>query len=426
MPRKKETLGYLYSLERLGIKPGLKRIQALLREMGGPQTSYPSIHVAGTNGKGSTSAIIESILREAGYKTGLYTSPHLIKFNERIRVAAREITDKELTELTLSAKEALGRTGLKEAPSFFEFTTAIAFEHFKRKGVDIAVIETGMGGRWDATNVLTPLASIITNVNLDHTGYLGKTLREIATEKAGIIKKGGAVITGEDKRAALSVIKKEAKAKNAALFIAGKDFRTETSGDKFDYYGLNEKITGLKVSLRGCHQVGNASVALAAVEVLREKGFRINASHIRHGLKNVAWPGRVEVLGQKPLAIIDAAHNPHGAKALSEALKGFRYKKLVLVMGIMADKDIGGILAPLIPLADTIIFTTPKTERAADFDTLAEMLRPYGKTPILIKSVKDACKAGIKEAGAQGALCVTGSIFTIGEAKSFLSRRKKR
>lgn len=426
MPSHNEILSYLYGLQRLGIKPGLRRIRALLRFLGDPQKEFRSIHIAGTNGKGSTSAIIFSILNEAGYHAGLYTSPHLIRFNERIRTSNGLITDRDIVRAATAVREAARAGGIGDAITFFEFTTAMAFEHFRQKKIDVAAIEAGMGGRWDATNVVTPLVSVITNIGLDHTKYLGENIRQIAGEKAGIIKKSVPVITGEDKKSPFLVLKRAAREKRAPVFQINRDFSAipcrlpSPYGIRFDYTGINWGLDGLALNLRGPYQYKNAACALAALEA---SDLKIPQKAIEAGLKNVDWPGRVEVVRKSPLIILDAAHNPDGALALAAALREFRYRRLFLVLGIMADKDIGGILKKLVPLSNEVILTAPDTERAATTGLLSSKLKPFGKTPVLKRSVKDACKAALEMAGRADAICITGSIFTIGEAKKFFSEK---
>ncbi len=424
MPSYPQTLKYLNSLEPLGIMPGLKRIKALLNALGNPQNAYPSLHVAGTNGKGSTCAMLESILIEAGYKVGLYTSPHLVRFNERIRISKKEISDRRLVGCVDAVRDAMKKTGGNK-PTFFEFTTAAAFHYFKKQKIDIAVIETGMGGRLDATNVLNPLVSVITSIGLDHTEWLGETLEQVAFEKAGIIKKNGVVVMGETKPAALSAIKAAAKKKNARLKLMGRDFRCmgASSGD-FSYSGMKMRLKGLKLNLLGAHQINNAASALAAIEILQGLGFQIRESHIKNGLKKILWPGRFEVIRKRPLVILDACHNPDGAEALGRALKSVKFNKLILVAGIMADKDIGGILKPLALAADIVIFTAPDTPRAAEAALLLEMLKPYSKPALVEVPVALACKKALSLAKPKDAVCITGSIFTIGEAKKYLAKAR--
>lgn len=421
----KETLEYLYALQSSGIKPGLERISALLGALGNPQDKTPSIHIAGTNGKGSTAAMIEAALIEAGYRTGLYTSPHLIKFNERIRINGRPVSDSVVVRSAQTVRAALASLSGKELkPSFFEFTTAMAFACFEEKKVDIAILETGMGGRWDATNTVVPMVSIITNIGKEHTQYLGTTLGEIASEKAGIIKPGVPVLTAEDKPSALKVIREAARNANSPLFALDRDFSlgVEASG-ALRYTGIKKNVGSIKLALTGAFQRKNGALAMAALELIGDKGFVVGALAARAGLKKTNWPGRVETLSKRPLVVLDSAHNPAGAAILKEALLSFSFKKLIIVAGCMSDKDIRGILSPLAPLASSVILTRPKTDRAAPMPLLRAALKGFTGPVSEIEPVGRACAAALREAGPEDAVCVFGSIFTVGEARQYLIRK---
>lgn len=421
MPSGKDIIDYLYSLEKHGIKPGLERASALLSALGNPQDSFRSIHVAGTNGKGSVSSMTASVLKEAGFRTGLYTSPHLVKFNERITVSGKTISGNELIEAAREVKTASKKAGLSDV-TFFEFTTAMAFLHFRKKKAEFAVIETGMGGRLDATNLIIPMVSVITNIALDHTAWLGSTIKEIAAEKAGIIKPGAPVVTGVAQRTALSVIKAAAKKASAPLYIMGKDFHAEGECASFSYSGLSGGLTGVKLTLSGAHQVGNAALALAAIEILRAQGVSITERAIRKGLREAAWPGRFEILSRRPLVVLDGAHNPDGAASLKNALSSLKKKRLILVIGIMSDKDMDGILKELVPASDLVIATRPKGERSATLSVLMQAASRYGKPVAGIEAVKDACKKALSLASTTDCVCVSGSLFTVGEAREYLLR----
>lgn len=421
MAARNRLLEYLYGLERHGIKPGLERISALLAALGEPQKAFGAVHVAGTNGKGSVSSMTASILMEAGFKTGLYTSPHLSRFNERISVSDRKVTDKELAGLAAEVRAAMKKARISGV-TFFEFTTAMAFLHFKKKKVDFAVVETGMGGRLDATNLLAPLVTVITNVSLDHTAWLGSTIREVAFEKAGIIKPGVPVVTGEPPGQALAVIKAAAKRVCAPLYVIGRDFHAEGSSGSFAYSGTSGGLERLKVSLYGPHQVQNAACAIAAVEALRLKGARVTGAAVRNGLRKAAWPGRFETVSRRPTVILDGAHNPSGASALREALATVKRKRLILVIGIMSDKDVHGILKELVPLSDEVIMTRPKGERSATLSDLKKEASAYRRPVLGIESVKAACKKALSIASQGDAICVAGSLFTVGEAREYLLR----
>ncbi len=418
----RETIAYLYGLERFGIKKGLGRTRRLLAAIGNPQDNLSAIHVAGTNGKGSASAMLASVLTNAGFKTGLYTSPHILKFNERIRINWRPITDNALAR----AVREIRRTPESDGATFFEFTTALAFRYFLDRGSDVVVIETGMGGRWDATNLITPLVSVITNVEIDHASMLGNTIEKIAYEKAGIIKKGSPIVTAEKKNKAIEVIRKEAAKKGSHLFVLGNDFAASPAKGRrhaVDYCGIHEDLSAVELSLMGAHQLRNAACVLAAIELLKGSGLAISRTAIRKGMKTASWPGRLEIIGKRPLVLLDAAHNPAGAKALALALEGFRFKKLYLVLGIMADKDIAGIAAALAPKATMIIAASPETDRAASSAMIEAQASKFGKPVITAASVKKACALAVKLAFGNDAVCVTGSTFTIAEAKRYFSKR---
>lgn len=435
MPSFRTTLRYLYGLEAFGIRPGLKRIRRALKRLGDPHLAYPSVLIAGTNGKGSTASMLAAILEEAGLKTGLYTSPHLTRLTERIRVNRKEIPAKDVTRITEELRSS-GKAVDGEELTFFEFLTVMAFQYFSDKAVDVAVVEVGMGGRLDATNVLNPMLSIVTNVGKDHCRVLGSSLREIALEKAGIIQRGGVVVVGVEGGIALSTIKGVASKRGASTYVAGKDFFVHQPGKdersanprkfdcsgRLDYHGEGAALKGLTVSLPGLHQLKNAACALKAVELLNKKGFEIKRNAIRGGLKKVAWPGRLEILKKKPMVILDCAHNEEGANALGEALRSMKFKRLVLILGIMADKDIGSIVRRLTPLASTVILTEPDYKRSADVETLGGCISGFTGKVVVRRKVSGACKEALMEAGSGDAVCVTGSIFTVAEARRYLKR----
>lgn len=421
MPSGEGIIDFLYGLERHGIKPGLERVHSLLAALGNPQDSFRSIHVAGTNGKGSVCSMAASILNEAGFKTGLYTSPHLVKFNERISISGKNISENELIKAAREVKAASEKAGVSGTITFFEFTTAMAFLHFRKKKVEFAVVETGMGGRLDATNLTIPAVSVITNIALDHTAWLGSTIKEIAGEKAGIIKPGVPVVTGAA-LSALSVIKAAAKKAPSPVYVMGRDFHAEGECASFSYSGLSGGLTGVKLSLNGGHQVQNAALAIAAIEVLRAQGVNITGLAIRKGLNDARWPGRFEILSRRPLVVLDGAHNPNGAASLKNALSSLKKKRLMLVIGIMSDKDMDGILKELVPASDLVIATKPKGERSATLPALIQAASRYGKPVNSVKSVKDACKKALSLASPTDCVCVSGSLFTVGEARRYLLR----
>lgn len=421
MPSGRPIVEYLYRLESRGMKPGLERVAALLAALGNPQDSFRSIHVAGTNGKGSVCSFLSSVLTEAGYKTGLYTSPHLTRFNERISVGRRTITDRELVEAASEVRSAVRKSRI-EGITFFEFTTAMAFLHFRNKKVEMAVVETGMGGRLDATNLVKPAVSVITNIALDHTAWLGSTIREVAGEKAGIIKPGVPVVTGQGPGAALSVIRSAAKKNSSPLYVMGMDFRAEGEPGSFSYSGLSGGLSGLRLSLLGAHQVKNAALALATVELLRAQGISIGAKEARAGLKAALWPGRFEILSRRPLVVLDGAHNPAGAAVLREAVSALRKKRLILVIGMMSDKDMGGILRELVPMSDLVIATRPEGERSASVESVMAAASRYGKPVSWAEPVGKACKKALFLASPSDCVLVSGSLFTVAEGRRYLMK----
>ena len=422
------TIEYLYGLQKFGMKFGLDNIRKLMSVFHNPQDSFRSVHVAGTNGKGSTSAMIESILRTAGIRTGLFSSPHLISFTERIRIDGEEITEKDVVALAGEVRAAAEKIE-DFSPTFFEVVTAMAFLHFRKAGVEWAVIETGLGGRLDATNVIIPEAVVITRIGLDHCEFLGKTLVEIASEKSGIIKDGVPVVSAAQEAPVMKVIEKKAKERGAPLFTYGESFASELMSEtfaetSFRYSGERHK-RDFAVPLAGRHQMINASMAVKTAEILMEKYSGMKCD-IRKGLSAVRWPGRLEMVNDDPPVLIDGAHNPQAALALSVYLEKValsRYKRIVLVVGAMGDKDIEGILDPLLPLASEMVFTAPAYGRSAPPERLAELAAAKGYPSLVAPSVADAVKKA-EEIFLPGDLVViTGSFYTIGEVQEFFGNK---
>jgi dihydrofolate synthase/folylpolyglutamate synthase len=448
-----ETINYIYNLQKHGIKFGLSNITRLVSILGNPHKSFPSVHVAGTNGKGSTSAFIASILKISGLKVGLFTSPHLVSFTERIRVNSEEITEYEVMSLT----EEIRSKVVDFSPTFFEVVTALAFLYFQRKRIDIAVIEVGMGGRLDATNILMPEVSVITRIDYDHREYLGDTISEIAYEKAGIIKDSIPVVISSQAPDVLEVIEAKAKEKNSEVYLYGRDFsavlkREDPSGICFDYFGGDSfDIHDLYLPLIGEHQMQNATVAIKAVELINERmlippnppllkggmgGLKtchsslVTHHSIRKGLASTRWPGRLEIIQDNPSILIDGAHNPAAAVVLSRALKknflGI-YKRIILILGIMGDKDIEGIMKPLLPIASEIILTSPGYERAAPPAKLAGIAASLGFPEVRVAPcVKDAIEMAKNSSLVtrhSSLIVITGSFYTIGEAEEVLGQK---
>jgi dihydrofolate synthase/folylpolyglutamate synthase len=409
----------MYGLQRFGIKPGLDVIRALMQALGNPQERIKTVHVTGTNGKGSTCAFLESMLREAGHTVGLYTSPHLVRFNERICVNGKEISDAELERLAATVKTAAEKAGIQ--PTFFEFTTAIAFLHFIEKKVDIGVIEVGMGGRLDATNILNPLVTIITNIGFDHMEHLGDTLEKIAFEKAGIIKPGCVVVTAEKDKKLQAYFKSVCDERKATLVIVSEvidamDVTSTLAGQQFTVEGI---MNGpMAITLLGSHQITNALTALVAGKQLQAKGITITDDDIRKGLRKAKWAGRIDIVHRKPLVIMDGAHNLPGMQMLYAFAKKLPRRK-VLVLAMKNDKDVEGMMRLIIPLFDNVIVTqgnfkpTPATE-------LAESAKTFGKPVTAIPDVAEALDAAFRMAGQEDTILVTGSLYMVGDAMKVL------
>lgn len=414
------TLEYLYGLAGSGIKPGLGRIKALLNALGDPHKGYPTAVISGTNGKGSTSAAIAFILTEAGLTTGLYTSPHLVRFNERIRINGELVADDAVIELVAKVRSAAETLPPKYSPTFFEFTTAMAFEYFRTSHVDFAVLEVGMGGRLDATNVTTPEVAVITSISVDHAEFLGEDPEDITAEKAGIIRKGSSVVSGVRQPGLAGLIESIALSKGAGRVMSlGRDFDLTGGGSASGLEFATRDgvvVDGITPALRGAHQVRNIACALAAVVQLRSRGFKIPDRAVRDGISKLRWPGRFDVISSSPTVVLDCAHNPDGAAVLKDALAGLDYSELILVIGMMRDKDIDAFLAELAPAASQIIFTAPLNERAADPALLKDRAVKYGITSETVVPVREACARAMELARPEDAVCITGSIFTVGEA----------
>lgn len=399
---------YLYGLERLGIKLGLEEVTKLLNILGNPHQKCKSIHIAGTTGKGSTAAFLAQILQEAGYTVGLYTSPHLIKFNERIKINGKGISDQDLISLVKTVKEKVEQNNLQ--PTFFEFTTALAFLYFAREKIDVAVIETGMGGRLDATNVIQPEVAVITNISLDHQQYLGETKEKIAVEKAGIIKRNGIVVTAEKDREVIKIIERSCMEKKAKLFLTNEAQLKEwnLNGQSFILDGSEYNI-----SLLGEHQLQNAAVAIKATSLLRERGFSISPLNIRQGLKKAYWPGRLEVVCKEPFILVDCAHNVAGMQELTKFVRALPQRK-VLLLGIAADKQILEMVSLIAPLFEEVIISKGNY-KPADPAIIAKEVKKYVTKVAIEPEPEKALRKALSRLSSGGVLLVTGSIYFVGD-----------
>jgi len=424
--RYQQSLDYLYGLEKFGWIFGLTQVERILEAIGNPHREVQAIHIGGTNGKGSTAAMMASILRKEGYRMGLYTSPHLIRFTERIKVNGKEIEKEEMATLAGWMKGRVEAAGITPSFTFFDFTTAMAFLYFKQKMVDLAVLEVGLGGRLDSTNVVDPLLSIITNIAKDHEEQLGKTILKIAGEKAGIIKDGRPLITAATQPQVLHLFSKVCREKRAPYLRVGKEFRYVRSGERnFNYEGLRRKLWGVYLHLSGPHQIVNATTALGAMEVLEDLGYPVSNEAMIEGLKEVEWPGRLETVCSSPKVILDGAHNPAGALVLKEALeKEFQYHHLILLVGMMKDKDIQSMFHLLAPLADHIILTRPHLDRAASPTSLKKALGKDGRRAEIVEDLKEAIDKGLAMTKGEDLLCITGSLYTVGEARTYFLPRE--
>ncbi len=418
------ALNYIHGTLKFGIKLGLESIKTLLDLMGNPQDKLRCIHVAGTNGKGSTVTFISSILIEAGYKVGVFTSPSIERFNERIKINSSEIEGEELARLTAFVKENVDAMILKHGiyPTEFEIVMAIAFQYFYEMGCDVVVLEVGLGGRFDATNVIKEaLVSVITTISYDHMDRLGDTLEKIAFEKAGIIKAGADVVIFPQNSEVMKVISDVCENKKAKMHVV--DFNTieikdfSIDGQEFIY----REWKSLYISLLGEHQVKNAVIALNVIELLGKKGYRISEESIKKGLMNAKWPGRLEVLSKNPIFLIDGAHNGEGALALSNVLKAyFPGKKILFIVGALKDKDVKSIIEPTLPVASGYITVAPDSPRALSSKEMAGFVSQYCKNVLENDTIEGAVKAALELVPSDGIICAYGSLYYIGKIRSFL------
>lgn len=409
----------LYNLRRFGIKLEMETVRRMLAGLGNPQDKFKTIHIAGTNGKGSVAATLYAILMEAGYSVGMYTSPHLIQFNERIVVDGQVATDEEILEAYLAVRSIAPG---KREPTFFEYTTVMAFCVFAKRGVDWVVVETGMGGRMDATNVVVPAVSVITNVGLEHQQYLGRTLEDIAWEKGGIIKKGVPVVTGASQPKVLSVLQAIADVRKSALYRLKKDFHMRKNPDgTFTYRGMDHTWAELELRLIGEHQRKNAALSLATCELLRERRVPIDDRAIREGLRRTRWPGRLEIVRQSPELILDGAHNLDAARTLAKHLEtAYAGRDITLIIGILSDKPYEKILKILVPMCKRVICTRPTIDRALPVETISTIARKFVPDVINVPKIDRAIQQALEKASPMDVICVAGSLYVIGEAKAYL------
>ena len=416
-----EAIEYIHSVCWKGSIPGLGRTQALLEKMGNPEKKLKFVHIAGTNGKGSTAAMTASILRKAGYRTGLYTSPYIYRFHERMQVDGLEITDEELSEITEYVKPLA--ESLTESPTEFELVCCIAFEYFVRKQCDIVVLEVGMGGAFDATNVIeTPEVAVITNIGLDHTEVLGDTVEKIAETKSGIFKENGYAVVYRSTPSVEAVYEKVCAEKHVKLVKADFDSlrlkKHTLDGQVFDCGDRKDLV----LPLLGDHQLHNASVVLSIVDTLKIIGWNINEQNIRDGMKDVKWPGRFDVVSHSPLFIIDGGHNPQCIEALVKNVEDYLHdRKVIALTGVLADKDYADMYVPIMPFVDQFVCITPPNPRKLESAELAKYLRTKGAHAVGSDSIMDGVKTALELAGSDGEVLCFGSLYSIGSIRDALS-----
>jgi len=431
-----EVLAWIRDRANAGVKPGLSRMEWLMERLGHPERRMRCIHIAGTNGKGSTAALIAHALHTCGYDVGLFTSPYLEQFEERIRFNGQPIAETDLVEAANRIYDAVEECRQSEwgAPSEFELVTTLAIWYYAHISCPYYIVwETGLGGRWDATNVVYPVLTVITTIGLDHTRYLGETIEDIAREKSGIIKPGVPLVCGVTDPAALAVIEERAREKKAGLYVYGRDFtaasvESSIDGQIFDFTGPFRKYERVQISLAGPHQMQNAAVALMSLEVLRQyMAFYFEEDEeLYRGLREARWPGRLERLGERPDFVIDGAHNPQGAAALAEALQQlYGGRRLHFVIGLLEDKAVSDFFRPLLPLAETVILTEPESPRKAPVETLREMVTALSPAADvrLEPDWRAALELAQRRAADDDVVVVTGSLYLIGDVRKWWKNR---
>ena len=425
-----ESLRYLYGLghEVLAAKYGLESTRLLLEKLDRPDLSYKSVIVAGTNGKGSVAAMIESITRLAGMRTALYTSPHLVRIEERVRVNGTNISEDEFarhaTEVRRAAQALVTEGRLAALPTFFEHLTAIALSHFRESGAELAVLEVGLGGRLDSTNAVDAVCSVITQIDFDHQNILGNTMAEIATEKAAVIKPGARAVIGRQRhQIAGEVLMRRCLETNVLPVFANEPAEVSTSDygrTTFDYESGRSTYSRIMVGLRGRHQAENAAAAIEAAELLSEIGMPVKREAIIKGLRTVQWPGRLELIDDRPAILLDGAHNPGGARALRAYLEEVWRGPVTLIFGAMSDKDIAGMAAELFPAAKTIVLTRINDPRAANNARLGTSALGSTRNVIFTETVTQALSWARSVTPPEGLICVAGSLYLVGEVKRIL------
>ena len=420
-----EAVDWLFQVRRFGPERTLDPIRRLVGMLGDPHNSFKVIHITGTNGKGSTSAMIASILRAAGYRVGLYTSPHLERFTERVVVNKKEIPEEDVVRLTKQIRPLVERLNIepdKVHPLFFDIVTAMAFKYFEERHVDFAVLEVGMGGRLDATNIVKPLVSVITNISLEHTQVLGDTVLKIAYEKAGIIKPDSVLVTATQDDSVYALFKATCAKLNTEIHRVGADIKFKSLKKNLD--GQSFAVDGLRgnymlyTPLLGGYQLYNAATAVGAVEALSRYNIDITGKAISEGLASVKWPGRMEVVQRNPLVVLDSAKDAEATLALAEAIGELPHRKIIVVVSVSSDKNIPEMIANLTRVADYFVVTSHNVMgRAAEREGLGRQIEKHGKPWESVEKVDDALKRALEEALKEDMILVTGSVFAVGEAR---------
>lgn len=424
------AMDYLQNLTKFGMNFGLERVAELLRRLDDPHLCIKVIHVGGTNGKGSTTAMVASVLRSAGYRVGTFTSPHLHSYTERYQINGKEIEPDRVARLITQLRphlEAMVQEGF-EHPTEFEVSTAIAFYYFLQEKVDYLVLEVGLGGAIDSTNIVAnPLLSVITNVAMDHMDYLGNSTVEIARVKSGIIKPGVPVVTASTKPEVLEIIEETCREKGCDLVCVGKDVSWSNGnhslrGQYFDYNGLQWHLKGLWIPLIGRHQVVNAATALSVLEILFNK-MNLPEMALREGLSKTVWPARLELIGHEPPVLIDGAHNYEGARSLRQALdEYFPNRKIIMVLGMLGDKERAKVVAELVPRARHVVVTKPNSPRAGCWMQMADEARCYVSHVDIVENIEAAVLVGMELAREDDLVCITGSLYMVAEARETVLR----
>jgi len=418
-----EALDFINSVSWKGNVPGLSRTFGLLERMGDPQKDLKYIHIAGTNGKGSTCAMLASVLKAAGYKVGLYTSPHIYCFNERIQVGGENISDEELAAVTEYVKPLALSMG-EDIPTEFEMVFCIAVEYFKRKGCDIVVTEVGMGGELDATNVIpAPEVAVITNIGLDHTGFLGNTVEEIAATKAGIFKTGSSAVIYPSCPSVVAVLQEICRERKLPCRVADFEAITPISHSlEGQTFRCGDRTVNLP--LLGQHQQYNCCIALNVLDILLEKGWKISEEHIRKGLEETVWPGRFHIMEKDPLFIIDGGHNPQCLEALVKNIEDYlKDRRIIGLTGVLADKDYGEMYKPVMPYIEEFVCITPPSDRRLEATELAKHLQAAGGKAVACDPIAEGVRRAKALAGCDGVVLCFGSLYSIGDINVGIEER---